>query len=129
MIRHDEVCLFADHELPIVIVSLLDHAIDFVGEGDRVELHAGDGAIGTSLLPVLVNSNIDGTGGLAALADGDIHIVETEGDIKLIEPVSFDATASTDPPSPTSPPSGPPIGIYFSRRKLTMPPPPLPALT
>ena len=33
------------------------------------------------------------------------------------------------PPPPPSPPSGPPNGMNFSRRKLTMPRPPLPAWT
>src|SRR5882762_8872660 len=36
------------------------------------------------------------------------------------------ATAQTLPPLPPSPPSGPPRGTFFSRRKLTMPSPPLP---
>src|SRR2546428_5432991 len=33
----------------------------------------------------------------------------------------------TSPPRPPSPPSGPPFGTNFSRRKLTLPRPPLPA--
>ena len=32
----------------------------------------------------------------------------------------------TSPPFPPSPPSGPPFGTYFSRRKLTCPSPPFP---
>src|SRR5207245_11160579 len=39
------------------------------------------------------------------------------------------ATAYTLPPLPPSPPSGPPRGTFFSRLKLTMPLPPLPAWT
>src|SRR6056297_1213170 len=39
------------------------------------------------------------------------------------------ASIHTLPPSPPSPPSGPPLGIYFSRRKLTQPWPPRPART
>ena len=35
----------------------------------------------------------------------------------------------TEPPLPPSPPQGPPLGTYFSRRKATMPSPPRPALT
>src|SRR5512135_3712246 len=35
----------------------------------------------------------------------------------------------TCPPLPPSPPSGPPLGTNFSRRKLTQPLPPSPALT
>src|SRR5438132_3686671 len=35
----------------------------------------------------------------------------------------------TSPPWPPSPPSGPPRGTYFSRRKLTQPRPPSPART
>src|SRR6056297_975866 len=36
------------------------------------------------------------------------------------------ASATTEPPPPPSPPSGPPNSIYFSRRKLMQPAPPLP---
>src|SRR6056297_2475732 len=36
------------------------------------------------------------------------------------------ASATTEPPWPPSPPSGPPNSMYFSRRKLTQPAPPLP---
>src|SRR5437763_15879900 len=39
------------------------------------------------------------------------------------------ATAYTDPPWPPSPPSGPPRGTNFSRRKLMHPLPPAPAST
>src|SRR5258705_2743116 len=39
------------------------------------------------------------------------------------------ATMKTDPPPPPLPPSGPPRGTYFSRRKLRQPLPPLPAAT
>src|SRR5204862_7485673 len=45
--------------------------------------------------------------------------------------LSVPATArtTTEPPWPPSPPSGPPLGTYFSRRKLTQPRPPSPPLT
>src|SRR3989338_1160722 len=39
------------------------------------------------------------------------------------------ASAYTLPPRPPSPPSGPPFSMYFSRRKLAAPLPPLPAKT
>src|SRR5256885_12175528 len=39
------------------------------------------------------------------------------------------ATDETRQPLPPAPPSGPPRGTFFSRRKLTMPSPPLPAWT
>src|SRR3546814_17258704 len=39
------------------------------------------------------------------------------------------ATAWMLPPRPPSPPSGPPLGMNFSRRKLAAPLPPLPATT
>src|SRR3989338_9889664 len=39
------------------------------------------------------------------------------------------ATIHTAPPFPPSPPSGPPIGSYFSRRQLTHPRPPFPPRT
>src|SRR4029077_5104022 len=39
------------------------------------------------------------------------------------------ARTMTSPPWPPSPPSGPPRGTYFSRRKLQQPRPPSPPLT
>ena len=39
------------------------------------------------------------------------------------------ATSTTSPPGAPSPPSGPPLGTYFSRRKLMEPLPPRPART
>ncbi len=39
------------------------------------------------------------------------------------------ATANTEPPTPPLPPSGPPRGTNFSRRKLSEPLPPCPAVT
>jgi hypothetical protein len=36
------------------------------------------------------------------------------------------ASKTMSPPLPPSPPSGPPYSIYFSRRKLTAPGPPVP---
>ena len=41
----------------------------------------------------------------------------------------FVATSQTLPPRPPAPPSGPPLGTYFSRRKETQPFPPSPAFT
>src|SRR6056297_566787 len=41
----------------------------------------------------------------------------------------WSACSQTLPPWPPSPPSGPPRGMYFSRRKLRQPWPPLPACT
>ena len=61
--------------------------------GNIVELSAGAGTIGSAALPVKVNSNILGTGGLAAMADGDINIVETVGDITLAQPQTWSGAA------------------------------------
>ncbi|MFV2066406.1 MAG: hypothetical protein ACC645_05460, partial [Pirellulales bacterium] len=55
-------------------------------QGDRIELYSKDSVIGTAAKPVLVNSNLLGTGGLAAKAAGGIDIEETAGDLKLIKP-------------------------------------------
>ncbi|MGD2172081.1 MAG: hypothetical protein PVF80_08260, partial [Gammaproteobacteria bacterium] len=62
--------------------------------GERIELFSKAAAIGSAVNPILVNSDIDArtdTGGLAARADGDIFIVESVGDMKLVDPVSFGA--------------------------------------
>ena len=40
-----------------------------------------------------------------------------------------EASITTSPPAPPLPPSGPPWGLYFSRRKETQPSPPLPPST
>src|SRR5919108_287596 len=42
---------------------------------------------------------------------------------------SGSTSRTTSPPRPASPPSGPPFGTYFSRRKLSAPWPPRPAST
>ncbi|MCP4707532.1 MAG: hypothetical protein GY869_02815, partial [Planctomycetes bacterium] len=59
-------------------------------EGDRVELSAHDGAIGAVSPLLRVNSDILGTGGLAARAEDNIYILEAVGDLKLTEPESWD---------------------------------------
>src|SRR5215471_5608805 len=45
----------------------------------------------------------------------------------VVKPSS--ARRTTSPPWPPSPPSGPPLGMYFSRRKLLAPLPPWPEIT
>ncbi|MDX6677735.1 MAG: hypothetical protein QOE31_1787, partial [Solirubrobacteraceae bacterium] len=64
-------------------------------EGDRIELSATEGALGTHASPLLVNSSIlnRGSGGLAARAEGAIFVVETTGDLLLLAPQKWAADA------------------------------------
>ena len=59
-------------------------------QGNRVELYSKSGDIGGSGA-LQINSNFNGSGGFSAKAAGDIHIVETAGDLKLL---SFKGGAS-----------------------------------
>ena len=63
-------------------------------KGNRIELEAISGAIGAYGDPLLVDSDTQGTGGVAAVARGSIVIKEMVGDLKLIAPTKFAATAS-----------------------------------
>ena len=58
--------------------------------GNRIELNSGNGAIGSAALPLRIDSNLLGSGGLTAKAEGDIYIVEIEGDLKLTQPRAWD---------------------------------------
>jgi Ca2+-binding RTX toxin-like protein len=57
--------------------------------GEKIELLARDGSVGTIFQPLRVDSDVVGMGGVAAKAQGDIHIVEVEGDLKLAQPDSW----------------------------------------
>jgi hypothetical protein len=60
--------------------------------GGVIQLDGGDG-----LVAARVDSNIAGDGGLAARALGSINLVETNGDLRLIEPTAWDdAKASVE---------------------------------
>ena len=65
-------------------------------EGDRIELNISEGQIGFPASPLRIESNTLGTGGLAALGDGNIFITQTNGDMPLIRATSFTATASVE---------------------------------
>ena len=52
-------------------------------KGNRIELYTKAGTIGSEALPLQVDSDTLGSGGVAARAEGDIYIRETEGDLKL----------------------------------------------
>ena len=65
-------------------------------EGDRIELDISEGQIGIPASPLRIESNILGTGGLAALAGGNIFITQTNGDMPLIRPSSFTSSASVE---------------------------------
>jgi Ca2+-binding RTX toxin-like protein len=58
--------------------------------GNQIELYTTEGAIGSADLPLLVDSDLLGSGGVAAKARGDIYIREIEGDLKLAQPQTWD---------------------------------------
>ncbi|MHA2265732.1 MAG: hypothetical protein ACXAEN_25350, partial [Candidatus Thorarchaeota archaeon] len=60
--------------------------------GNRIELYGVDenSTIGNADGPLRVDSDVLGDGGVAARAYGDIHIRETEGDLKLIQPQTWE---------------------------------------
>jgi hypothetical protein len=54
--------------------------------GNRIELVAVNGGIGSAALPLAIDSDLLDSGGVAARALGDIHIREVQGDLKLAAP-------------------------------------------
>ncbi|MBD2198648.1 MULTISPECIES: DUF4347 domain-containing protein [Calothrix] len=64
-------------------------------KGNKVELIAEDGAIGSASQTIRVDSNAN-SGGLAAKADDNIYITETTGDLKLVEATSWDGDAAIE---------------------------------
>jgi len=63
--------------------------------GNRIELYTGSGAIGSEALPLQVDSDLLGSGGVAARANGDIYIQEVEGDLKLSQPQSWEGVQAS----------------------------------
>jgi Ca2+-binding RTX toxin-like protein len=63
--------------------------------GNRIELYTRAGAIGNEALPLRVDSDVLGSGGVAARADGDIYIQEVEGDLKLSQPQSWEGVQAS----------------------------------
>jgi hypothetical protein len=61
-------------------------------QGNRVELLATAGGIGSLEQPVRINSNPTGSGGLVANAQDGIFILETTGDLRLVTPKLWTAT-------------------------------------
>jgi len=59
-------------------------------KGNRIELYTRAGDIGSEALPLQVDSDALGSGGVAARAYGDIFIQEVEGDLKLSQPQSWE---------------------------------------
>ncbi|RJR48541.1 MAG: calcium-binding protein, partial [Desulfobacteraceae bacterium] len=66
--------------------------------GDRIELRSDGGAIGSSGLPLRINSSDNALelGGIAARANGSIHLTETAGNMKLIGPESWNGSTSIE---------------------------------
>ena len=58
-------------------------------QGDLVELFSGNGGIGTEDLALGIDSDAAGQGGLAVKARGDIHVLETTGNLNLAEPQAW----------------------------------------
>ncbi len=58
--------------------------------GNQIELDAGNGGVGTDLRPLRVDSDLHGSGGVAAIASGNIYIRETDGDLKLTQPQAWE---------------------------------------
>jgi Ca2+-binding RTX toxin-like protein len=58
--------------------------------GNRIEFYTRGGSIGTAGMPLPVDSDVLGSGGVAARAYGDIYIRETSGDLKLGRPQSWE---------------------------------------
>jgi hypothetical protein len=52
-------------------------------------LQALKGGIGSDSLALRINSNTKGNGGFVALAEGDVNVLETTGDLKLITPTAW----------------------------------------
>jgi hypothetical protein len=61
-------------------------------QGNRIELLATAGGIGSSGQPVRINSSPTGSGGLVANAQDGIFILETTGDLRLVTPKLWTAT-------------------------------------
>ncbi len=56
--------------------------------GDRIDLRATSGGIGTSNSPLRIESNRVGTGGLVALAEGNIFVDQIVGNLPLVRPAT-----------------------------------------
>ncbi len=56
--------------------------------GDRIDLRATSGGIGTSTSPLRIESNRVGTGGLVALAEQNMFIEQISGNLPLIRPTT-----------------------------------------
>lgn len=65
-------------------------------KGNKVEINAASGGIGSATQAVRVDSDIANSGGLAAKADNSIYITETTGDLKLIEATSWNGDAAVE---------------------------------
>ncbi|MBC8509085.1 MAG: tandem-95 repeat protein, partial [Chloroflexi bacterium] len=58
--------------------------------GNRIELHTSRGSIGTLSQPLRVDSSYSALGGVAAKAEGGIYLQETDGDMYLIRPATWE---------------------------------------
>ncbi|KPJ80692.1 MAG: hypothetical protein AMJ58_07790, partial [Gammaproteobacteria bacterium SG8_30] len=65
--------------------------------GERIELLTTRGAIGTEALPIRIDSNVVGDGGVAARSGADIYLVEVDGDMRLLTPRMWDPDVDSTP--------------------------------
>ncbi len=61
--------------------------------GNRLDLKATEGGIGTTNSPLKVKAGSNVNGGLTALAEGDILIQQTTGDLLLVRPIRSNAAS------------------------------------
>ncbi len=63
--------------------------------GNQIELYTREGTIGSEVLPLQVDSDVLGSGGVAARALGGIYIREMSGDLKLSQPQTWEGVQAS----------------------------------
>ena len=86
--NHGNVTIVAPH-------GITAYDADSVIQGKRIQLNIVSGSVGTSDLPLPVNSSYRQDGGVAILAQGDIYLRETFGNLLLAKPTAWDDPAAS----------------------------------
>ena len=86
--NHGNVTIVAPH-------GITAYDADSVIQGKRIQLNIASGSVGTSDLPLPVNSSYRQDGGVSILAEGDIYLRETFGNLLLAEPTAWDDPAAS----------------------------------